>query len=114
MVDFPDQEISLKEEGLIHLFRVDSKKFGRGISAGLKTSRFGGPKLGEGLLAIAAHTIADERERFPNNPDVQGKDFEVGVVVGEWIKLKDIEFEMRQNPTFRSQMGEAQGEFDIS
>lgn len=100
-IEIPIHEVSLKEEGLAHLFRADSSKFGRGIADGSRSSVPFDTPLHEGLLAMAKNAVQHERERFPNVPDLEGRDYEVGVVIGIWIALKGIETEMKENPHFR-------------
>ena len=100
-IELPIYEVSLKEEGLAHLFRADPSKFERGIADGSKSSVPFETPLHKGLLAMANNAIKNERERFPNVSDLEGRDCEVGVVIGIWIALKGVETQMEENPHFR-------------
>jgi len=107
--EISELHLSFKDESIINIFGADTAKFARGLqSSSLKTGR-GGPRMGEGLLARASHVIADERQRFPDVADVQGRDFEIGVVIGEWIHFRNVQAEMERDPEFKQRVLEAQG-----
>jgi hypothetical protein len=103
-IEIPREEVSLKEEGLVHLFRADRKKFGRGFSDGAKSSVPPEVPMSEGILAMARHTIDRERESFPWVEDLKGKDYEIGVVIGVWVSLKELEVAVEENPRLREQI----------
>jgi non-canonical (house-cleaning) NTP pyrophosphatase len=92
------REVTNKEQGIANLFRADKKKFGRGVDEGANSS----------VPFEAEHTIQTARERFPDVADVHGKDFELGVVVGVWTALKNLERDMAENPSLHAAV-EARG-----
>lgn len=108
-IEIPLHEVSLKEEGLAHLFRADPTKFGRGIADGAKSSIPHEVPMSEGILAMAKHTIETERERHPDVEKIRGKDYEVGVVIGVWISLKELEVAVEENPRLKEQINELGG-----
>lgn len=103
-IEIPRDEVSMRDEGLINLFRANPRKFGRGINAGAKSSLPFDTPVGSSLLEMANHTIEEERRTFPDSPDVVGKDFEVGVVVGVWLALKELEAGMTENPALQARI----------
>jgi hypothetical protein len=102
------REVTNKEQGIANLFRADKKKFGRGVDEGANSSVPFEIHESLGLMAMAEHTIQTARERFPDVADVHGKDFELGVVVGVWTALKNLERDMAENPSLHAAV-EARG-----
>ena len=102
-------EVTLKEEGLIQLFRADTKKFGRGFSDGAKWSAPHEIPMIDGIFAMAQHAIDTAREAHPDNEDVQGKDYELGVIIGVWASLKNIEMAIATNPVLAERIEELGG-----
>ena len=101
-------EVTLKEEAIVNLFRADKKKFGRGFDEATNSSIPFEIPASLGLLALTQHTIRRAHERFPDVDDVHGKDFELGVVVGVWTALKNLERDVAQDPHLRAVL-DAQG-----
>ncbi|MBP9738472.1 hypothetical protein KBD20_02160 [Candidatus Saccharibacteria bacterium] len=108
-MEIPITEVTLKEEGLIQLFRADSRRFGRGFSDGAKSSVPHEVPMTEGIFAMAQHTIDYAREHFPDVEEIRGKDYELGVVIGVWASMKSLEFAVSQNPRLREKIEELGG-----
>lgn len=108
-IEIPIVDVSLKEEGLIHLFRADATKFGRGFADGSRTSVPHEVPYTEGVLGMAKHTIDKQREHFPWVDEIMGKDYELGVVVGVWVSMKQLEMATEENPQLKEHFDQRGG-----
>jgi len=87
------REMTYKEEGTAQLQRIDGNLFGRGFSVGNYSSIpfESGPDTEFNERVQAA--IKREQERFPDNPEVFTKEFIVGITLGTWVAMKNVEIQ---------------------